>query len=88
MKVNRGYRAEYGLHINREDIEISVKESLYHYELKKHKPWFEERCSELLDQRKQAKLQGLQDHSEINSDNLNNIRRVASRHLRNKRGNI
>jgi hypothetical protein len=41
----------------REDIKISAKDSLYYYELKKHKPWFEEGCSQLLDQRKQAKLQ-------------------------------
>jgi hypothetical protein len=29
-------------------------------------------------------LQGLQDPSEINGDNLNNVRREASRSLRNK----
>jgi hypothetical protein len=39
----------------------------------------------LLDQRKQAKLQWLQDPSKINGDNLNNIGRVASRHFRNKK---
>jgi hypothetical protein len=39
----------------RENITISAKESLGYYELKKHTPWFEG-CSELLDQRKQAKL--------------------------------
>jgi hypothetical protein len=39
----------------------------------------------LLDQRKQAKLQRLQDPREINGDNLNNVRRQASRHFRNKR---
>jgi hypothetical protein len=33
----------------RENIKISVKESLGYYELKKHKPWFEEGCSELVD---------------------------------------
>jgi hypothetical protein len=57
------------------------------YELKKHKPWFDEGCSKLLDQRKQAKLQWLQYPSEIrvNGDNLNNIRREASRHFRNKK---
>jgi hypothetical protein len=38
----------------REDIKISGKENLG-YELKKHKPWFDEGCSELLHQRKQAK---------------------------------
>jgi hypothetical protein len=52
---------------------------------RKHKPWFDERCSKLLDQRKQAKLQWLQDPSEINGDNVNNIRRETSRHFRNKK---
>jgi hypothetical protein len=47
--------------------------------LKKHKPWFDEGCSKLLDQRKQAKFQWLQDRSKINGDNLNNVRREASR---------
>jgi hypothetical protein len=37
-----------------------------------------------LDQRKQAKLQWLQDPDKINMDNLNNVRRGASRHFRNK----
>jgi hypothetical protein len=41
--------------------------------------------SPLLDQRKQAKLQLLQDLSEINGNNLNNVRREASRHFRNKK---
>jgi hypothetical protein len=38
----------------RENIKISAKESLAYYELRKHKPWFDEGCSELLNQRKQA----------------------------------
>jgi hypothetical protein len=49
----------------RENITISAKESLGYYEPKKHKAWFDEGCSELLDQRKQAKLHRLQDPSEI-----------------------
>jgi hypothetical protein len=53
--------------------------------LKKHKPWFDKGCSKLLDQRKEAKLQLLQDPSEINGDNLNNVRHGASRHFRNKK---
>jgi hypothetical protein len=69
----------------RENIKISAKESLGYFEFKKHKPWFDKRCSKLLDQRKQAKLQWLQDPSEINGDNLNNVRREASRHFRNKK---
>jgi hypothetical protein len=41
------------------NINISAKVSLCYDELKKHKPWFDEGCSRLLDQRKQAKLQWL-----------------------------
>jgi hypothetical protein len=59
--------------ISGENIKISAKESRGYYELKKRKAWFEG-CSKLLHQRKQAKLQWLQDPSEINGDNLNNIR--------------
>jgi hypothetical protein len=69
----------------REYINISAKGSLGYFELKKHKPWFDEGYSILLDQRKEAKLQWLQDPSEINGDNLNNVRREASRYFRNKK---
>jgi hypothetical protein len=58
----------------RENIKVSAKGSVGCDELKKHKPWFNEGCSKLLDQRKQAKLHWLQDPSEMNGDNLNNIR--------------
>jgi hypothetical protein len=44
----------------RQNLNISAKESLDYFELK-HTPWFDEGCSELLDQRKQIKLQWLQD---------------------------
>jgi hypothetical protein len=50
----------------RENIKISAKESLGCFELKKHKPWFDEGCSKLLDQWKQAKLQRLQYPRRIN----------------------
>jgi hypothetical protein len=60
-------------------------EALGYYELKKHKPWFDDGCSKLLDQRKQVKLQWLKDPSEINGDNLNNIRQETGRHFRNKK---
>jgi hypothetical protein len=69
----------------RENIKISTKESLGYYELKKHKPWFDDGCSESLDQRKRAKLQWLQDPNEMNGDNLNNIRCETSRHFRNRK---
>jgi hypothetical protein len=69
----------------RENIKISAKECLGYFELKKHKPRFDEGCSKLLDQWKQAKLQWLQDPREINGDNLNNVRSEASRYFRNNR---
>jgi hypothetical protein len=66
----------------RENIKISAKESLGYYELKKHMPWLNKKCSKLY-QRNQANLQWLQNLSDINGDNLNNIRCEASRHFRN-----
>jgi hypothetical protein len=67
----------------KENINISMKDSLG-YELKKHKPWHDERCSKFLDQGKQATLQWLQDPNKINRDNLNSVRWETSRHFRNK----
>jgi uncharacterized protein YaaR (DUF327 family) len=64
---------------------MSARESLGYFELKKHKPWFDEGCSKLLDQRKQAKLQWLQDTIEINGNNLKNVNHEESRYFRNKK---
>jgi hypothetical protein len=49
--------------------------------LKKHRSWFDEGYSKIFDGRRKAKLQWLRDPSEINGDNLNNMRREASRHF-------
>jgi uncharacterized Zn finger protein len=49
----------------RENITISTKKSVGYYEPKKNKSLFDEGCSKLLYKRKQAKLQWLQDPSEI-----------------------
>jgi hypothetical protein len=68
----------------RENIKISANENLGYYELKKCKSWFNEGCSELLNQRKQAKLKWLQDPSKINMGHLNTVRGEARRHFRNK----
>jgi hypothetical protein len=43
----------------RENIRISAKKSQGYYELKNRKPCFDKGCPELLDQRKEAKLQWL-----------------------------
>jgi hypothetical protein len=42
----------------RENINISAKASQGYYELKKHKPWYEKGCLELLAQRKKKRLRG------------------------------
>jgi hypothetical protein len=69
----------------RQNIKISAQESLGYCESKHGKQWFDEECSELVDRRKQAKLQWLQDPSEANEDNLCDVRRAASRHFGNKK---
>jgi hypothetical protein len=48
-------------------------------------PSFHEECSQLLDQRKQAKMQWLQDLDQSNVGNLKNVRRAAGRYFRNKK---
>jgi hypothetical protein len=45
---------------------------------------FDKECLGILDQRKQAKMQWTQDPTQSNVDNLNKVRRDASRHFRNK----
>jgi hypothetical protein len=45
----------------RENIKMSAKDILGYYEMKNHKPWLDEGFSNLLNQRKRAKLQWLQD---------------------------
>ena len=68
----------------KENITTSDKKSLGLHELKQRKPWFDEECFCLLDQRKQAKMQWLQDPNQSNVDNLHNVRREATIQFRNK----
>jgi hypothetical protein len=68
----------------KENTVTSVTQSLGLYKLKQHKPWFDKKCLRFLDQRKQVKIQRLQDPNRSNIDNLNNVRREASRHFRNR----
>jgi len=69
----------------KENIKTSAKESLGLHILKQHKLWFDKECLGLLDQRKQAKMQWVQDPSQSNVGNLNNVRFEASRHFRNEK---
>jgi hypothetical protein len=52
----------------KENIKTSAKESLSRYKFKQHKPWFDEECLGFLDQRKQAKMQWVQDTNQTNVD--------------------
>jgi hypothetical protein len=61
-----------------------IWECIGYYELRKHKPWFNEGSATLLDQRKRANLL---DASKIRGGNLNNVTPDANRHLRIKCGN-
>jgi hypothetical protein len=68
----------------RENTKTSVKENLGYHRLKHNKPWSEDACSKLIDQWKQARLLSLQNPSQINGDNLHNLRCEASRTFREK----
>jgi hypothetical protein len=79
MDINRGWDTI------TQNIEISAKKCNGHCEAKRHKPWFDQECLKLVDRKKEAKLQWLQDPSVVNEDNLRNVRQEASRHFRNKK---
>jgi hypothetical protein len=70
----------------RENIKTSAKDNLGYHRRKCNKPWFDDECSKLIDQRKQTKLLWLQNQSKMNGDNMQNLRRETSRTFRkNKR---
>jgi hypothetical protein len=56
---------------------LKSKESLVLYEMKQHKPWFDEACSQFLYQMKHAKLQWLHDPNQNLVNNLNNVTHEA-----------
>jgi hypothetical protein len=60
-------------------MKASVTENLYNYDLQQHK-------IKLLDERKQAEFQWLENPSQTNGDNLNNVRRESTRTFRKKEG--
>jgi hypothetical protein len=64
---------------------MSAKGSLGQYKWKQHKSVFEEECSNFVQQRKQAKLQWLQNPKRSNADNLKNVRNENIKHFVNKR---
>jgi hypothetical protein len=50
--------------------------------VKQQKPWFDEEYLGSFDQRKQTKMQWVHGPTQNNVDNLNDVRREASRHFR------
>jgi hypothetical protein len=68
----------------KQNIKTSTKESLDLHKLKQHRPRFDKEYLGFLDQRKQAKMQWLQDPNQSSVDNLNNVIHEGSRHFRNK----
>jgi hypothetical protein len=69
----------------RENIKTSATENLGYHSQKHNETRFYDECSKLIDQRKQAKLQWLQNPNQINRDNLQNLRHETSRTFRNKK---
>jgi hypothetical protein len=63
----------------RENIKTSAKE------LQQRKPWFDDECSKLIDRRKQAVLQWLQNPNQVNGDNMDNVRLEANTNFRTKK---
>jgi hypothetical protein len=53
--------------------------------LKQHKPQIDEKCSKLLEQRKQAKLQWLQNPNLTNGDYVNNVSHDTGRNFGNRK---
>jgi hypothetical protein len=70
----------------RENIKISAKECIGHREAKRHKPWIDEKCSKLVDRRKKAELQRLQDPNVVNEENFSKVTQEASRHQEQEKG--
>jgi hypothetical protein len=63
----------------RKIIKTLSKDNLGYHRLKHNKPWFDDECSKLIDQQKQAKVQWLQNPSQLKGDNLKNLRRETNR---------
>jgi hypothetical protein len=61
----------------KENIKTSAKNSLGLHKLKQHKPWCDEKYLGFLDQMKKAKMQCVQDTSQKDVDNINNVSRES-----------
>jgi hypothetical protein len=85
ISVSKQARQKFAWESIRENITTSAKDNLGYHRLKHNKAWFDDGCLKLMDQRKQVKLQWLQNISQIKGDNLQNLRRETNRTFRNKK---
>jgi hypothetical protein len=84
-RLDESFDIDNALESIRENIKTSAKENLGYHRLKHNKLWFDDEYSKLIDKRKQAKLQWLQNPSQINGDKLQNLRLQTSRTFRKNR---
>jgi hypothetical protein len=74
QKLDESFDIDNGWESIRENIKTSAKDNLGYQKLKHNKPCFGDECSNLIDQRTQDRLQWLQNSSQINGHNLQNLR--------------
>ena len=64
---------------------MSASESIGYVKKRQNKKWFDEECADIVKKRKVAKMNWLHEQNEVNLEQLGNIRREATRLLKNKK---
>jgi hypothetical protein len=86
--LDKCFDIQYAWESIRENTNTSAKGNLGYQKLKHNKLLFDDKCSKLIGQRKQAKLQWLRYPNHINRDNLKSLRRDTSKIFRKRKGSI
>jgi hypothetical protein len=68
----------------RYSVKLSAKKNLGFYKLRQHKPLFDKECSRTIRSKEASKMSMVTGSTQVNGDNLNNVRHEASKHVRNK----
>ena len=69
----------------RDTVKSAAKERVGEKKRQKNKPWFDDECLKLHDERKQARQRWLGNKNEANTNNYKNAKRNATRGFRNKK---
>jgi hypothetical protein len=69
----------------RDSIKASAKEKVGVLETHRNKPWFSQGCSELANERKQAKLLWLQNPNDQTAEDFSNVKRNTCRTFKQKK---